>query len=89
VVPMSFVLGFVPFRLFSETLVQPYVLTYKETGYGFSSSTAAHNSQIFTIASFVPPIKRYFMISDVQHVAGSYILAMPRLDNSLITKRYC
>ena len=56
-VPMSFVLGIVPFRRFSETLVQPYLRTYKGTGCGFFSSTAAHDSRIFTIASIRSPNK--------------------------------
>ena len=52
-------MGFVPFRRFSETLVQPYGCTYKETGYGFFSSTAAHDWQIFTIASIRSPDKEH------------------------------
>ena len=56
-VQMSFVLGIVPFRRFSETLVQPYVRMYQGTGYVFFSSTAAHDSRIFTIASIRSPDK--------------------------------
>ncbi len=36
---------------------QPYVRTYEQTGYGLFLKTAAHDSQIFTIAKIGSPDK--------------------------------
>ena len=50
-VPMSFVLGIVPFWRFSETLI---VCTYQGIGHVFFSSRAAHDSRILTIEYSFP-----------------------------------
>ena len=50
-------MGFCSCWLFSETIVQPNILTCKRTGYGFFSSTAAYDHQILTIVIICLPGK--------------------------------